>query len=186
MTNSGVSGLIVVTRNVNSYWNLFTSHFVCPLALNLFSWPALVFRAPTRAEVQPQIKEVHFDRESLNDPIDREAADMRSGDRRLSSFERIEPTIARHDISRGELLALAHIGMYLCADHQPSGAEMLVLKLRCSFCRHSYRHAHFGFLYVNLIYSGPDYLTLMKLKIIPSISTRESLSAQLTRNSIEL
>ena len=145
-----------------------------------------MFRAPTRAEVQPQIKEVHFDRESLNDPIDREAADMRSGDRRLSSFERIEPTIARHDISRGELLALAHIGMYLCADHQPSGAEMLVLKLRCSFCRHSYRHAHFGFLYVNLIYSGPDYLTLMKLKIIPSISTRESLSAQLTRNSIEL
>ena len=90
----------------------------------------------------PQIREVHFDRESLNDPIDREAADLRSGERRLASFERIESIMGRHDISRNELLALTSIGMYLSPDHQSSGAETLFLKLRCSFCRHSYRFEH--------------------------------------------
>ena len=106
------------------------------------------------------MREVHFDRESLNDSIDREAADIRFVDRRLATFERIESAMGLHGISKNELLALTRIGMYeyMCSD-QPftSVDDLLVLKLRCSFCRHSYRHAHFGFFYVNLVYIAPDY-----------------------------
>lgn len=99
-------------------------------------------RTPTRAELQLLLREIHFDPGSLSDPIEGETADMRSGDRRLATFERNVSTMAldRLGISKNEVAALSN---FLCSEYTATAgaAHIVFLKLRCSFFRHSFRRA---------------------------------------------